>query len=433
MRIKKAALQDSGLRFTGRMVEGYAATFGNVDYEGHIIQKGAFRKTLAENGHRVKALWQHNWDMPLGPVLDLREDDKGLYVRFAISETSYGNDVVKLLEDFGKTGVEELFPMSFYGDILQERRETFGGRAVRVLTELRLLDVSLVTFPGNEQAQAVALKSVSRGADLPLAGRQSRWDADAAVGRVYSFAGGAEDTDWYRYGSAFLWYAPDVDDSIERYRLPFADVIEGELRAVPAALASYAEDLPGALERAGIPSEDLGSVQRKISRYYSTMATEFADDSYTVPWAVERGRAWHTVRKEYMADGSVVLRLGETLRASVYEVLNWQATSWLAQGLLTEDVYQALRSAADQAVSVVMAAVPEEVRQQPLSVIPDWLSWVTMGPMIANEVAYKEYERGISDAGRVGPDTSVLPTHPTREELRARLSTLQARMQGVKT
>ena len=38
------------------IVEGYGSVFGNVDSDGDIITKGAYRKTITENGNRVKYL-----------------------------------------------------------------------------------------------------------------------------------------------------------------------------------------------------------------------------------------------------------------------------------------------------------------------------------------------------------------------------------------
>ena len=79
---------------------GYAAVFGNED-EGHdIIQKGAFAKTIAEDFDRIKILSQHeSYDLPIGKPLELREDEKGLYIKGKISNTSKGRDILTLMRD----------------------------------------------------------------------------------------------------------------------------------------------------------------------------------------------------------------------------------------------------------------------------------------------------------------------------------------------
>ena len=41
------------------IVKGYGSIFGNIDSDGDIISKGAYTKTIKENGDRVKYLYQH--------------------------------------------------------------------------------------------------------------------------------------------------------------------------------------------------------------------------------------------------------------------------------------------------------------------------------------------------------------------------------------
>ena len=71
---------------------GYAAVFDTVDDGGDVIEKGAFTKTIAENFDRIKILSQHqDFDLPIGKPLELREDDKGLFIRAKISNTGYSD------------------------------------------------------------------------------------------------------------------------------------------------------------------------------------------------------------------------------------------------------------------------------------------------------------------------------------------------------
>ena len=56
------------------IVKGYGSVFGNVDSDGDIITRGAYSKTIKENGQRVRYLYQHNMDMPLGKMINLYED-----------------------------------------------------------------------------------------------------------------------------------------------------------------------------------------------------------------------------------------------------------------------------------------------------------------------------------------------------------------------
>ena len=79
---------------------GYAAVFGNRDDGDDIIEKGAFAKTIINDFNRIKILSQHDdFELPIGKPLELREDDKGLYIRGKISNTQKGRDIQTLLKD----------------------------------------------------------------------------------------------------------------------------------------------------------------------------------------------------------------------------------------------------------------------------------------------------------------------------------------------
>ena len=69
------------------VVKGYGSVFGNVDSDGDVINKGAYKKTIQENAKRVKYLYQHDMDKPLGKLVYLEEDDKGLIFEAQIPKT----------------------------------------------------------------------------------------------------------------------------------------------------------------------------------------------------------------------------------------------------------------------------------------------------------------------------------------------------------
>ena len=83
-----------------RVVEGYAAAFGNVDSYGDVLMSGAFGKTIREGAGRVKVVWQHDaWSGVIGKPLEMREDDYGLFTRSYISKTQLGDDALTLAAD----------------------------------------------------------------------------------------------------------------------------------------------------------------------------------------------------------------------------------------------------------------------------------------------------------------------------------------------
>lgn len=131
--------------------EGYASVFGNLDSGGDIVDPGAFTKTLAENFDRIKILALHNdqW-LPVGKPLELKEDDKGLYIKARISDTSLGKDVKVLLKD----GV--LTELSIGYDVVKSTYDDDGNRH---LVEIVLWEVSVVTWAMNEKATIGGYKS----------------------------------------------------------------------------------------------------------------------------------------------------------------------------------------------------------------------------------------------------------------------------------
>lgn len=154
MEHKTLPFEVTALDAPGRTLEGYAAVFGNVDAVGDIIHPGAFRKTLAERGHLLKFLWQHEPKEPIGKIVECREDLRGLFVKAIISETARGRDALALLKDGAISG------MSIGYDAVKGGTDysAQGEQNVRNLREIKLYEASVVTFPANPEANVTALK-----------------------------------------------------------------------------------------------------------------------------------------------------------------------------------------------------------------------------------------------------------------------------------
>lgn len=130
------------------IVKGYGSIFGNVDSDGDIINKGAYKKTIQENGSRVKYLYQHDMDKPIGKMVYLEEDDKGLVFEAQVPKTRLGMDVIELM----KAGV---ITENSVG-ILPIQKGMNGQ--YRELNEVKLFEVSAVTLAANDQAMIVDVK-----------------------------------------------------------------------------------------------------------------------------------------------------------------------------------------------------------------------------------------------------------------------------------
>jgi HK97 family phage prohead protease len=83
-------------------VIGYFSAFGNVDSDGDIMMPGAFKRSIQDWGpegkNRIKHLMNHDPSQPLGKILELKEDDYGLYYRSKVGSHQLGKDFVKMVE-----------------------------------------------------------------------------------------------------------------------------------------------------------------------------------------------------------------------------------------------------------------------------------------------------------------------------------------------
>lgn len=125
------------------IVEGYGSIFGNVDSDGDIIVKGAYTKTLMENGLRVRYVNQHRIDQPLGKFEVLMEDEIGLKFQAKVPLTTLGKDVLLLM----KSGV---LNENSVGIMPIQKEYTNDG--VRLLKEVKLYEISCVTLAANPMA-----------------------------------------------------------------------------------------------------------------------------------------------------------------------------------------------------------------------------------------------------------------------------------------
>jgi HK97 family phage prohead protease len=134
--------------------EGYASFFNNIDAYDDIIERGAFKKTIAENRGRVKVLWQHDAAEPIGIPKEMIEDDNGLYVKAKISMTDTGKKAMTLIRD----GV--ITEMSIGYDVVKDDYKIMGNRRIRMLKEVRLWEFSPVTFAANDKAKIMKMRSL---------------------------------------------------------------------------------------------------------------------------------------------------------------------------------------------------------------------------------------------------------------------------------
>jgi HK97 family phage prohead protease len=132
--------------------EGYASVFNVVDQGMDVVAPGAFTKTLG-SGRKVKMLWQHDTSQPIGVWDEVREDDRGLFVKGRLlKDVRQGAEAIALLRAMA---IDSLSIGYRTVEAIEE-----GQGSVRRLTELDLHEISLVTFPMLESAKITDVKSI---------------------------------------------------------------------------------------------------------------------------------------------------------------------------------------------------------------------------------------------------------------------------------
>lgn len=120
-------------------VSGYASLWGVADLNGDVVATGAFAQSLARSGAAgVKMLHQHEARAVVGVWDEVAEDERGLFVAGRIMDWS---PEARFAGALALAGALDGLSIGFRA--LRARKD---GR-LRVLSEVDLWEVSLVTFP----------------------------------------------------------------------------------------------------------------------------------------------------------------------------------------------------------------------------------------------------------------------------------------------
>ena len=124
-------------------VAGYASVFDVADRGGDVVAQGAFADAVAP----IPLLWQHQLNEPIGFVDALSEDARGLRITARIVGHGRGAEAAALVKAGAITG------LSFGYRVKAASPVRSPGRSGRRLERLELVEVSLVTFPMQREAQ----------------------------------------------------------------------------------------------------------------------------------------------------------------------------------------------------------------------------------------------------------------------------------------
>lgn len=144
-----------GMDGEGRF-SGYASVFGVVDSQKDMILPGAFSRSLLSGKTHIKLLWQHDVREPIGVIDALHEDKNGLHVEGRLLlEVARAREAYALLKEGAMNGLSIGYTV---------KEAAFDAKTgVRLLKEIDLWEVSLVTFPANAEATVRRVKTAMPG------------------------------------------------------------------------------------------------------------------------------------------------------------------------------------------------------------------------------------------------------------------------------
>lgn len=221
MKYKNIRIKEIGGEESPRQISGHAAMFGTLDHDDDIILPGAFADSIKRKHEQnlIKFLWQHNHQLPLGPLVEIEEDAVGLRFRGEVLDTSFGEDALKMLltNGDGRAAVDR---MSFGFEVIKsetvsnmddavkalesanarrakQKARTFTAgemeqivkqvdeaeRPVTLLIELDLWEVSPVTFAANDRTRIDVVKGLAKSWNLNVEVRESDESAQKRAGQ----------------------------------------------------------------------------------------------------------------------------------------------------------------------------------------------------------------------------------------------------------
>lgn len=182
-----------------QILSGYAAVFNKLSVPmmgfREIIRPGAFGKSVKEDDIRI--LWNHDPNLVLGRntsgTLRLVEDAEGLKIENDLPDTQIGHDA---RETIRRGDVNQ---MSFSFRTISDRWFTQDGEDRRELLEVKVFEVSPVTFPAYPETQVSARAIMAAGIDVnrltaalraASTGQEVRADDAAALDAAYEIING---------------------------------------------------------------------------------------------------------------------------------------------------------------------------------------------------------------------------------------------------
>lgn len=226
-------------------------------------------------------LWGHDHrQMPIGLAKNIRREKNGITFEPEFHEET---DVARTVKKLWGT----VFKAVSIGFIPKEREGN-------VWTKTELLEISVVNVPANPNALAEAKakgidvsaleKEVPGNSNLELSDINKDWDAKGVVDRIKLWAiGENNETDWNKYKQAFAYRNEEDEKSFSSYKLPFADVEDGKLKAVWAGISKAQATLLAGESDLDISEDEKRKAHSFLGIYFRKFSKEHPEfKDYTV-------------------------------------------------------------------------------------------------------------------------------------------------------
>lgn len=145
---------------SGRVVSMYVSAFDNIDRDGDVIVKGAFTKTVKEQGPKgIGEIWHllfHDTHKNVATPFELEEDSYGLLARVKMPNTERGNETLQLYID----GHYKHHSIGFR-TVKEQKRSTYNE-----IQQTQLFEHSTVLWAANPAATVVDVKSFMSQKDI---------------------------------------------------------------------------------------------------------------------------------------------------------------------------------------------------------------------------------------------------------------------------
>jgi HK97 family phage prohead protease len=173
-----------------RVISGHAAAWA-LDRVGDVIERTAFRKTLAEKHPSDVAVFiGHKADeLPVGVPLSIEPDEHGLFTQVKVFDGPAGDNLLAVAKGLKAAG--QTLGLSIGFRIRDARMDRVQGKSVRVLTDIDLIEFSYAARQTVANPAAL-MTDVKTGGGMYTVGKSGdKW----AVMRDGEAIGGAFDTE----------------------------------------------------------------------------------------------------------------------------------------------------------------------------------------------------------------------------------------------